>query len=70
MITHIDGLTGSVTIRELNQKELEQRQKDVETKALEDAQIQAATAAKESAKAKLAALGMTEAEVNAIIGGV
>jgi len=70
MITHIDGLTGSVTIRELNQKELEQRQKDVETKALEDAQIQAATAAKESAKAKLAALGLTEAEVNAIIGGV
>jgi len=70
MITHIDGLTGSVTIRELNQKELEQRQKDVETKALEDAQIQAAIAAKESAKAKLAALGLTEAEVNAIIGGV
>ena len=31
---------------------------------------QAAIAAKESAKAKLAALGLTEAEVNAIIGGV
>jgi len=31
---------------------------------------QAAFAAKESAKAKLAALGLTEAEVNAIIGGV
>lgn len=27
-------------------------------------------AAKESAKAKLAALGLTEAEVNAIIGGI
>jgi len=31
---------------------------------------QAAIAAKESAKAKLAALGLTEEEVNAIIGGV
>lgn len=31
---------------------------------------QAAIAAKESAKAKLAALGLTEAEVNAIIGGI
>ena len=31
---------------------------------------QAALAAKESAKAKLAALGLTEAEVNAIIGGI
>lgn len=30
---------------------------------------QAAIAAKESAKAKLAALGLTEAEVNALIGG-
>ena len=31
---------------------------------------QAAIAAKESAKAKLAALGLTEEEVNAIIGGI
>jgi len=31
---------------------------------------QAAIAAKESAKAKLAALGLTEEEINAIIGGV
>lgn len=31
---------------------------------------QTAIAAKESAKAKLTALGLTEAEVNAIIGGV
>lgn len=30
----------------------------------------ATIAAKESAKAKLAALGLTEAEVNAIIGGI
>lgn len=30
---------------------------------------QEAIAAKESAKAKLAALGLTEAEVNALIGG-
>lgn len=37
--------------------------------AIEEAR-QAAIAAKESAKAKLAALGLTEAEVNAIIGGV
>lgn len=31
---------------------------------------QTAIAAKESAKAKLAALGLTEAEVNAIVGGI
>ena len=32
--------------------------------------IEAKLAAKESAKAKLAALGLTEDEVNAIIGGI
>lgn len=32
--------------------------------------IQTALAAKESAKAKLAALGLTDEEINAIIGGV
>ena len=32
------------------------------------AAVEAAIAAKESAKAKLASLGLTEAEVNAIIG--
>ena len=40
-----------------------------ESQAQEEA-IQTAIAAKESAKAKLAALGLTEAEVNAIIGGI
>ena len=35
-----------------------------------EASIQDKIAAKESAKAKLAALGLTEEEVNAIIGGV
>lgn len=40
-----------------------------EAEAQEQALL-AAVAAKESAKAKLAALGLTEAEVNAIIGGV
>jgi len=40
-----------------------------ESLAIEEAR-QAAIAAKESAKAKLAALGLTEAEVNAIIGGI
>jgi len=33
-------------------------------------QIEAQAAAKESAKAKLAALGLTKDEVNAIIGGI
>ena len=40
---------------------------DVQTRT---ATVEAAIAAKESAKAKLAALGLTEAEVNAIIGGI
>lgn len=44
---------------------------DVWESVLEEirAEKQAAIAAKESAKAKLAALGLTEAEVNALIGG-
>ena len=36
----------------------------------QDAVIEVQFAAKESAKAKLAALGLTEDEVNAIIGGI
>jgi len=41
-----------------------------EMRVAQDAHIDQQSAAKESAKAKLAALGLTEAEVNAIIGGV
>jgi hypothetical protein len=40
-----------------------------EAEAQEQALL-AAVAAKESAKAKLAALGLTDEEINAIIGGV
>lgn len=47
---------------------------DIEKRRLvsdnEIASMNGIVAAKESAKAKLAALGLTEAEVNAIIGGV
>jgi len=41
-----------------------------EMRVAQDAHIDQQAAAKESAKAKLAALGLTEEEVNAIIGGV
>jgi hypothetical protein len=66
-VTEINAITGEVIERDFTKEELAQRvadakaneaQRDAQTKVLAD---------KESAKAKLAALGLTEAEVNAFI---
>ena len=55
-----DALEAFLADRELMQAEAAARQVEQDAKA----------AAKESGKAKLAALGLTQEEVNAILGGI
>ena len=68
----VDVQTGEVIERELTPeelKELEAEQAEAEAERLAQEQAEAEKQAKlESAKAKLAALGLDEAEVNAILG--
>jgi len=67
-ITEINTQTNEKTVRDMTEKELEQIQKADEER-LAKKQAKAERQAKlESAKAKLAALGLDEAEVNAILG--
>jgi hypothetical protein len=62
----VDALTGEVTERPLSEEELAQRQADeLAAKALE-AEAQAKAAARESALAKLADLGLTAEEIAAL----
>jgi multidrug resistance efflux pump len=56
--------------REMNAEELTQYKKDVENERLLEAENQAKQAKLDSAKAKLAALGLDEEEVAAIVGGI
>lgn len=57
-------------LRDMNEAELAQLAQDAKAAQEEQAAIEAQIASKESAKAKLAALGLTDDEINAIIGGV
>jgi hypothetical protein len=63
-----DVITGETITRELTAEEisvlLENRDESIEEQA------QSRLQARESASAKLSALGLTEEEINAIIGGV
>jgi len=61
-----NGLTGESTIRPLTADELAQREIDQAEAASEQAAAEAKTAARASALAKLAELGLTEAEINAL----
>ena len=60
--------------REMNAKEIEQFEKDQaeaqEAQRLIEAEAQAKQAKLDSAKAKLAALGLDEEEIAAIVGGI
>ena len=62
------------TVREMTDAEYTQWQQDAaDAQAAETARAaaeEAAVAAKASAKAKLAALGLTEEEINALTGGI
>ena len=57
-------------VREMTEAEYAQWQLDQQEAQAQQEAIEAKLAAKESAKTKLAALGLTEDEINAIIGGI
>jgi DNA-binding NarL/FixJ family response regulator len=61
-----DALTGEVTIRELTPAELEDKAELEITAQAELAEQEAKLSNRESALAKLAALGLTEAEIAAL----
>lgn len=67
----VNCATGAVEEVELTAQELAQRDQDAaayaEQKALEDAAKAQAEADKEAGKAKLAALGLTDAEIEALV---
>jgi type IV secretory pathway VirB9-like protein len=68
----VNCATGAVEEIELTAQELAQRDQDAaayaEQKAAEDAAKAQAEADKEAGKAKLAALGLSEAEIAALVG--
>jgi DNA-binding NarL/FixJ family response regulator len=61
-----DGLSGEQTSRPLTQSEIEVLELAKQAQATINAEAQAKAAARESALAKLAALGLTEAEIAAL----
>ena len=67
----VNCATGAVEEIELTAQELAQRDQDAaayaEQKAIEDAAKAQAEADKEAGKAKLAALGLTDAEIEALV---
>jgi hypothetical protein len=67
----VNCTTGEVTERPLTSEEIAQREADAtayaEQKAIDDAAAEAAAEAKASGIAKLLALGLTEAEANALV---
>jgi hypothetical protein len=58
--------TGEQTIRELNSNEIAQRKLDQAEGEAQQAEANAKVAARESALAKLKALGLTQAEISAL----
>jgi hypothetical protein len=64
--TEIDAATGQVIVRDLTADELAQRELDQAQAAASQAALEAKAAARASALAKLAELGLTEAEINAL----
>jgi hypothetical protein len=65
----VDAQTGETITRELTPEEVAAIPEPLNEESIE-AQIQARLEARASASAKLSALGLTEEEINAIIGGM
>jgi hypothetical protein len=65
-ITIIDALSGTEIVRELNSIELSELETAKSQAKAKEAELQAQEAARKSALAKLAALGLTEAEIAAL----
>lgn len=72
-VVEIDAATGVVTERDFTVEELAQRELDAAAEAERQEALEVEegekAAARESAMAKLAALGLDESEVAAIVGG-
>ena len=70
----INAATGDVTVRDLTEDELAQREADAAAEAERVAMVEAELAAKEAARvsamSKLMALGLDDVEVAAIVGSV
>jgi hypothetical protein len=66
----VNCTTGQETVRAMTDAEIQQRAVDAQAAAQHKIAIDAQAAAKASALAKLAALGLTEEEIKAIVGGV
>ena len=64
----VNATTGEVIEREMNAEELAQHQADLAAQEDKQAEQAAKEAARKSALDKLAALGLTEAEIAAITG--
>ena len=62
----IDAATGEVTERPLTADELAQREVDIAEAQARQAEAEAKATARESALAKLKALGLTQAEISAL----
>ena len=61
-----DAATGEVTERPLTSDELAQRELDIAEAEAQQAEAEAKAIARESALAKLKALGLTQAEISAL----
>jgi DNA-binding NarL/FixJ family response regulator len=65
-VLEIDALTGTENVREMTEEEITQFQTIVQSSIEAQEQLNAKIAARESALAKLAALGLTEEEIAAL----
>lgn len=72
LVHEVNCATNESIVREMNDEEFEQYQKDQiawqEQKAIQQSELEAKEASRVSAFAKLAALGLTEEEAKAIAG--
>ena len=64
----VNCTTGEETVRDMTDAEIEQRKLDAAAAKEHKAAIDAQAAARESALAKLAALGLTDDEIAALVG--
>lgn len=65
-VLEYDGFTNETTIREMTQEELDQRKADAAQSKKQQVEADAKIAARESALSKLAALGLTQEEIDAL----
>jgi hypothetical protein len=65
-VTIFDGATGEITEREATQEEITQHSLSIQESEATLNELKAKELARESALAKLAALGLTEAEIAAL----